>query len=150
MGDLFIRCQFGQKRKDGRVVRPGTCGNRASGLFQVQFMRGKPRPYLLCAGCAFDKMPNRVRMLPPPDDAPKGTLPTYFRDVFSVKLLMSLTTTFDQTQQPRAEGLKHWVERKTELPIKISIPKVRVHEGRGKKMDMSKYLNSLRRHDDGK
>lgn len=150
MGDLFIRCQFGQKRKDGKIVRPATCENRASGLFMVHFMRGKPRPYLLCAQCAFDKMPNRVRCLPAPDGAPKDTPPTYFRDVFSVKLLTSLTTTFDQTNQPRAEGLKHWVERKAELPEKISIPKVRVHESRGKKMDMSAYLNSLKRHDDGK
>lgn len=151
MGELFIGCQFGQKKKDGKIVRPATCLNRASGIFLVHFVRGKPRPYLLCAQCAFDKMPNRVRCLPPPEDAPKGTPSTYFRDVERVELVTTLGTQFEQGHEPNTPGYKHWIERQPTLPVRPSIMKIkRVVSRSGPSMDMTKYLDSLRRHDDGK
>jgi len=149
MGDLFLQCQFGQRRKDGKVVRPATCQNRASGIFRVIYVRGKPKVLLLCAQCSFDKMPNHVCCPPPPDDAPKGTQPTYFRDVFSVQLLATLGTKFVQGHSPNIPGYKHWVERK-QLPEKSGVVKLKIVESRTKHMDMSAYLETLRNHSDGK
>lgn len=152
MGEVHLRCQFGQRKKDGKIVRPATCTNRASGVFLVHLVRGKARPFLLCAQCAFDKMPNRVRCLPPPEDAPKGTPPTYFRDVARVELMATLGTDFDQTSVLNIPGYKHWVERKNQLPERLSIPKVKQISPRQRTvdMDLSQYVETLRRHDDGK
>lgn len=152
MGELHLRCQFGLKKKDGKVVRPSACTNRASGIFLVHFVRGKARPFLLCAQCAFDKMPNHIVCLPPSEDAPAGTPPTYFHDVARVELLKTLGTDFDQSTAPNTPGYKHWVERKQQLPEKIRIVKVKKIEPRNqtKEMDLTKYADTLRRHDDGK
>lgn len=151
MGEVFIRCTFGQKKKDGRVVRPGSCTNRASGAFRVHFVRGKPRISFLCAACAFDKVPNHVVCLPPPEDAAKGTPNTYFRDVHSIELLVTFGTVYDQTGVPRAVGYKHWVERRDQMRERKTVMEVvKVYPPRGKKMDLDAYRQSLTRHDDGK
>lgn len=147
MGEANIRCQFGQKKKDGKVVRSATCTNRASGAFRV-FYKGRrpPRVMFLCAGCAFDKVPNHVAIIVREEGEPM-----YFRDVAAIELLVTFGTVFDQTGVARAEGYKWWVERTDELPIKKTImEKVKVYPSRGPKMDINAYLNTLRRHDDGK
>lgn len=147
MGEVFLQCQFGQRRKDGRVVRPASCTNRASGVFRVHFVRGKPRAIMLCAQCGFTKLVNRVVCA----IKPKTDEVVYFRDVARVELLATFDSKFDQMDMPKAQGYKHWVERKNELPeALVSRYKHKVIPPKGKHMDLNKYREMLGSHDDGK
>lgn len=151
MAEVFISCQYGEKRKDGKRVKAPSCQNRASGIFKVHYHRGKPKVLFLCADCGFDKMPNHVKIVIPADDAPDQT-PRYFRDVARVELLASLGSDFDQGKTRKGVGLKHWVERTDpplEEPIVQRAPLKRI-VSHAPKMDMAAYRESLRRHDDGK
>lgn len=148
--ELHIRCQYGQKRKDGRVVRSGKCPNRASGIFRVYPVKGKPKAYALCSECAFG-LHDHVAVVMPGPDAPANAEPKYFRDIARVELLATLDTKFEQGKSTNLAGAKHWVEPTT--PPKEERPSaytLKRHKSRKPDMDMTAYLNSLRRHDDGK
>jgi hypothetical protein len=96
-------------------------------------------------------MPNHVKIVMPADDAPRDAKPTYFRDVARVDLITSLDSAFDQGKTPKAEGLKHWVERTDppmqERPCVSTVTKIK---SKLPTMDLAKYRESLTRHDDGK
>jgi hypothetical protein len=58
---------------------------------------------------------------------------------------------YDQSGVPRAQGYKHWIERKDQLPERKVIRSfIKVYPERGKKMDMEACRKSLQNHDDGK
>lgn len=146
MVEIFLQCQYGERRKDGRIVRPASCMNRASGVFRVYLVRGKPKAMMLCAQCGFTKLVGRVKcaIKPSTDEI------VYFHDVARVELLATFDTEFDQLDVPRAVGYKHWVERKDEMVERPSRFRLKVIPPRAAHMDMSKYLETLRRHDDGR
>lgn len=147
--ELHIRCQYGQKKRDGTLVR-GPCQNRASGFFRVFFHRGKPKVLALCADCGFVKMPNHVKIVIPADDSPSQET-RYFRDVARVELIATLGTTYDQYKDAKHDGVKHWVES-SDAPKKLMPGKATLKRSSSRKpsMDLAKYLESLGRHDDGK
>lgn len=152
MSERIFQCQFGQRKKAGKVIHPPTCRNRASGVFKVHYKKGPPGVMLLCAHCAFVAMPNRVRMFVPQDDS-KDVV--FYRDVEGCELIKSLTTAFNQEAAQPGVGAKHWVaDTKKELESIPGVTKVTIIPPRGKvkgrNMDMTQYFNSLRRHDDGK
>jgi hypothetical protein len=148
MGDLLdvkLRCQFGlQKRKqrlDGTFTKghPSSCPNPASGVWKVTFRQGRGfavKAMLLCSDCGMRRMAERVRCI----ETEKETI--FFRDVVSVELIKSFTSNYNPMKDwCPTEGAKHWVERPTTIsqrqrPIKNSVP--------------SHYIETLRRHDDGK
>jgi hypothetical protein len=149
--ELHIRCQYGQKRKDGKVVRSGKCPNRAHGIYRVYPVRGKPKAYALCAECAFDKVPNHKVCIMPGPNAPANAEPMFVRDVASVELLASLNTDFDQGKSTNLAGAKHWVEPTTPPKPEVeSAYTIKRTKSRRPDMDMQAYRNSLSRHDDGK
>lgn len=151
MVEVHIRCQFGEKRDSkGKLIRSGKCPNRASGIFRVHPVRGKPKVMFLCAECGFDKMPNHVQVVMPPADAPPKAEPKYFRDIERVELLATLGTKFDQAKVVKGDGYKHWVERTEVTPEAFSIAPVKEVKSRIPSMDLKAYLDTLRRHDDGK
>lgn len=148
MAKTFMMCERGQRVKDGRVTHPADCPNRASGVFKVSFKRGH-KIMLLCADCAFYKVPNRVRIIIPDEGNP-----IYYRDVEGIDLIYSITTQFVQENAPRREGDKHWVEP-VEKPVDRSRYTIEKQTSKkkvlkGKDMDLKAYINTLRRHDDGK
>jgi len=87
----------------------------------------------------------------PSANAPADAKPIHVRDISRVELLASLNTDFDQGKSTNLAGAKHWVEPTTppkeELP---SISTIKRHKSWTRDMDLSAYLNTLRRHDDGK
>lgn len=107
MREILVQCEYGRRTRDGRLVRPASCQNRASGLFRVTRKRGKSKLMYLCAQCAFDKMPNHVACIMPSEDGPPDAVPIYVRDVRSVELIKSFTTT---SVVVAGVGSKHWVE----------------------------------------
>lgn len=148
--ELHIRCQYGQKKHHGKVVR-GKCDNRASGFFRVYPTRGKARVMALCADCGFVKMPNHVAIVMPGKDAPADAKPIYYRDISRVELIATLGTSYDQTKDAKHEGVKHWVES-SDKPKRLApgTAKLKRIKSTKPKMDMATYIQSLRRHDDGK
>ena len=151
------RCQFGEKTKYGKVTKSATCPNPASGRFAVLinigFGRRARRELSLCAHCAFVAMPNRVKMVMPPDDAPRDAKPKFFRDVISVKLIESYNSAFDQTTVKPGAGSKHWVSDEPARRYDLTgVPVVRTvsrKAAEGKPMDMAAYLKTIRTHDSG-
>ena len=148
MGDLReikLQCQNGaakrKQRLDGTFTKgsPSKCNNPASGVWKVTVKQGRGfavKIMLLCADCGMQKVASRRRCV----ELENGEL-IFFRDVVSVELIKSFTSAYDQTTQSPTVGAKHWVEKPTAISqrqakIKNSVP---LH-----------YLESLRRHDDGK
>ena len=150
--ELYLRCQWGQKRKHGKIVRSGNCFNRASGIYRVYPMRGQYKAYAICATCALTVVPNHRVCIMPGKDAPADAKPMYVKAVSHVELIASLNTDFDQGKTIHKVGSKHWVEPTTEPKPEMEggAYTIKRHKPHGEKMDMAAYLNSLRKHDDGK
>lgn len=154
MAEVVFTCQFGERRKHGKIVRPSACNTRASGFFRVVDHRGRKRVMLLCASCAFYKMPNHVKMIPPSEEDVNGR-PTFFRDIQSVELIRTLGTQTRVGDLIPLKGSKHWVEptARKALPNPTRGQVVR-HKATGKaarrSMDLAAYLKSLGAHDDGR
>lgn len=153
MAEIFIACQYGERRtREGKRVKGPSCYNRASGIFKVHYHHGRPKVMFLCAECGFDKMPNHVKIVMPGDDAPKDAHPICFHDVAKVELIATLGSEYDQGKRPKAAGLKHWVERTVPPLPEPTVQRAPLKRivSRQAKIDMAKYRESLRRHDDGK
>lgn len=88
---MLIRCEFGIRRKHGRVIHPATCTNLASGLFRVSYFKGRSRLICLCAACAFDKVPNKVSCVMPSAEAHPDAEPIFYRNVRRVELVKSFS-----------------------------------------------------------
>lgn len=146
---VVLQCERGKRVKDGKVIRPSACSQRASGLFRVTPKRGNAKLMYLCAQCAFDKVPNHVAIVLPPEGAPADTPPMYYRDIRSVELIQSFVT---RSVHPTGEGAKHWVEGDSHpSPYRGAAPLTRVvSRNSTEPMDMARYFKSLREHDDGK
>lgn len=142
--EIKLQCQNGaakrKQRLDGTFSKgkPSACTNPASGVWKVTVKQGRGfavKIMLLCADCGMHKVANRRRCIETETEL------LFFRDVVSVELLKSFTSDYDQTTQGPTVGVKHWVEKPTEIsqrqrPVKNSVS--------------AKYLHSLRTHDDGK
>lgn len=147
MAEVFRRCEYGQRKREGKVVKIGSCQNRASGIFRVHYRRGT-KIMCLCADCAMQKMPNHVAIIV----RPKDDEVIYFRDVQRVELLVPFTTDFDSSHAVHETGDKHWVEPAPRPEPYRGAHKYRKVASRDgiTPMNMSEYIKSLRRHDDGK
>jgi hypothetical protein len=154
MAELQCRCQFGERRnKAGKVIKPASCHNRASGIFKVTVRAGRgtaTKILFLCAECSFYRLPKRVRMIPAPEDQPSGK-PVFFKDVVGIELLATLGSNFNVGDFIPLKGSKDWVEGKqtpkVRGPQKVRIKRIKSTEP---KMDLAAYRKSLATHDDGK
>lgn len=145
MREHHLRCQFGKaSRRPGMKGRPGSCDNRASGLWEVKYKRRqKVRLMLLCADCAFQRIPELVSMVLVNDE------PVYYRPIESIRLVQSLNTTFEQAKARPGPSAKHWVQPDPlpEIPAPLVVTR---YVPKDPKMDMATYLKSLSSHDDGR
>lgn len=130
-----------------RKVGGTTCGTRASGVFEIETTKGTTFFMLLCADCGFTKMVNTVRMFTPEDGEP-----VFYKPFVAIRLMKSLNSEFNQNDAPYKSGAKHWVEGGPSKPLhphSVVAEKVLFSPATPPSIP-SGYLESLRRHDDGK